>query len=54
MVNASDGMVSPLEWVVTSLDGVMSDFKYCEGLKRGGSDWKKSSKSSRQEMRKRE
>ena len=51
MVNASDGMVSPLEWVVTSLDGVMSDFKYCEGLKRGGSDWKK---SSRQEMRKRE
>ena len=36
MVSASDGAASPLEWVVTGLDGVMSDSKYREVLKRFG------------------
>ena len=37
MVSASDGAVSPSEWVVTGPDGVMSDSEYREVLKRGGS-----------------
>ena len=53
VVRASDGAVSPLEWVVTGPDGVMSDSEYREVLKRGGSGWKRSSKGSSQEMRKR-
>ena len=43
---ASEEVLSASKWVGTGPDGVMSDTKYCEVLKRAGSGWKRSSKGS--------